>query len=86
MLIGAGWTFLGSGAVCGFAARQLDQRLQNFRQVHHPPSAYRWMPHRLKADLYHWSVARLVRQTWWCLTATGTLVTLGLMLLLLGAL
>lgn len=86
MMIGFAWLLLAGSVGCGFAARNLDARLQNFREAHVPPSEYRFGPARLRPELYHWSAARIVRRVWFYVGAMCLLGTLGGMLLVVETL
>lgn len=82
MIAGVGWLMLVAGIVCAVTARELDVKLQNYREPHVPPSAFRFWPLRLKPEYYHWSAAKLVRRTWFYIGATALLAALGGLVLL----
>ena len=77
MMVGFGWLLLVGSIVCGVLAHEVDVKLQNFREVHVPPSAFRFWPLRLKTEFYHWSAAKLVRRSWWYIGAMFMFAALG---------
>ena len=77
MIVAFGWVLLVGSIVCGVLAHETDVKLQNFREVHVSPAAFRYWPVRLKAEYYHWSAAKLVRRAWFYIGAMFLLAALG---------
>jgi hypothetical protein len=79
-----GWILVAVGAIAGVRANLADRALQEYRLPNTPPSAYWFVPLRIREDLYRPEGHYLVGRAW---RMTGVMygsALLGAILIVLG--
>jgi hypothetical protein len=77
------WSAAGASGFCAIAVSVVDRRLQAYRRPEVPASSYRWVPLRIRSDLYLPSGSPLVVKAWLLIGGMYGLGFLALMLFLL---
>ncbi len=84
MLLVLGWIFVIGGMVAGIVSHDADRPLQAFRLSSQPPSAYWFVPIRVRRELYKPEAAHLVDRAWRAMGTMYGLAFVGIILLAIG--
>jgi len=84
MLLVLGWLLVIGGMASGVVLHDADRRLQAFRLSSEPPSAYWFVPIRIRRDLYRPEAAHLVDRASRAVGAMYGLAFVGGILLIIG--
>lgn len=84
-MILVGLLFIAPGGVFGGAAWHFDRKLQGFRLPGTSPSAYWFVPLRIRRDLYRAEAGPLVNRAWQSIGAMYILTIVGILLIALSS-